>query len=131
MEMIAAEGRGVILYLRRDAQGAELVGNRGGPRGPSRRPSTESSSARAIEFRSYGIGAQILKDLGLREIRLMTNNPGKVVGLEGIGIRVVERVPLEISPNATNRKYLQAKRDRMGHLLTGEENRDEKVESRE
>ncbi len=76
----------------------------------------------AADIRDYGIGAQILRDLGLREIRLMTNNPGKVVGVEGMGLQVVERVPLEITPNDVNRYYLQTKREKMGHLLVhGEE----------
>jgi 3,4-dihydroxy 2-butanone 4-phosphate synthase/GTP cyclohydrolase II len=72
----------------------------------------------APDIRDYGIGAQILADLGLHEIRLMTNNPGKVVGLEGMGIKVVERVPLEIPPNEVNRCYLQTKRDKLGHFLS-------------
>ena len=72
----------------------------------------------APDIRDYGIGAQILADLGLKKIRLMTNNPGKVVGLEGMGIEVVERVPLEIPPNEANRGYLRTKREKLGHLLS-------------
>jgi 3,4-dihydroxy 2-butanone 4-phosphate synthase/GTP cyclohydrolase II len=68
-------------------------------------------------LRDYGIGAQILLDLGIREIRLLTNNPRKIVGLEGYGLKVVERVPIEMPVNGTNRKYLDTKRAKMGHLL--------------
>jgi 3,4-dihydroxy 2-butanone 4-phosphate synthase/GTP cyclohydrolase II len=69
------------------------------------------------DLRDYGIGAQILRDLGVGKIRLMTNNPKKVVGLQGYGLEIVERVPLEIEPHALNEKYLLTKRDKMGHLI--------------
>jgi 3,4-dihydroxy 2-butanone 4-phosphate synthase/GTP cyclohydrolase II len=69
------------------------------------------------DLRDYGIGAQILVDLGLTSIRLMTNNPKKVIGLEGHGLEIVERVPLQIEPTKFNLGYLQTKRDKMGHLL--------------
>jgi 3,4-dihydroxy 2-butanone 4-phosphate synthase / GTP cyclohydrolase II len=70
------------------------------------------------DLRDYGIGAQILVDLGLKNLRLLTNNPAKRAGLEGYGLHVVERVPLEIAPNDDNRKYLSTKRDKLGHLLS-------------
>jgi 3,4-dihydroxy 2-butanone 4-phosphate synthase/GTP cyclohydrolase II len=69
------------------------------------------------DLRDYGIGAQILVDLGVRNIRLMTNNPKKIVGLEGYGINIVERVPIQVEPTAANRRYLQTKREKLGHLL--------------
>jgi 3,4-dihydroxy 2-butanone 4-phosphate synthase/GTP cyclohydrolase II len=69
------------------------------------------------DLRDYGIGAQILFDLGIRKLRLMTNNPKKIVGLEGYGLSVVERVPLEIAATASNLSYLKTKREKMGHLL--------------
>ena len=69
------------------------------------------------DLRDYGIGAQILRDLGVRNLRLLTNNPRKIVGLEGYGLQVVERVPVEVVPNDSNRTYLATKRDRLGHLL--------------
>jgi 3,4-dihydroxy 2-butanone 4-phosphate synthase/GTP cyclohydrolase II len=69
------------------------------------------------DLRDYGIGAQILRDLGIKKMKLMTNNPKKIVGLEGYGLEVVERVPIEIPPQAENINYLTCKRDKMGHLL--------------
>src|SRR5439155_10373618 len=69
------------------------------------------------DLRHYGIGAQILYDLGVRDIRLLTNNPKKVVGLDGYGLRIVERVPIQIPPNAVNREYLRTKKEKLGHLL--------------
>ena len=69
------------------------------------------------DFRDYGIGAQILVDLGLKNIRLLTNNPRKIVGLEGYGLKVVERVPLEIEPQPLNYKYLKTKKEKLGHYL--------------
>ncbi len=77
------------------------------------------------DLRDYGIGAQILRDLGVRKMSILTNNPKKIVGLEGYGLEVVERLPLEIPPCAENLRYLATKRDRMGHLLTV----NEKIES--
>ena len=69
------------------------------------------------DLRHYGIGAQILFDLGVRDIRLLTNNPRKVVGLDGYGLRIVERVPIQMPPNESNAKYLKTKKDKLGHLL--------------
>jgi len=69
------------------------------------------------DLRDYGIGAQILVDLGVKKMRLMTNNPKKIVGLEGYGLEVVERVPIEVEPNEINHKYLETKRDKLGHLI--------------
>jgi len=71
----------------------------------------------AGDLRDYGIGAQILADIGVKRVRLMTNNPQKIVGLEGYGIEIVERVPLEVKPGKRNHSYLKTKRDRMGHIL--------------
>jgi 3,4-dihydroxy 2-butanone 4-phosphate synthase/GTP cyclohydrolase II len=80
------------------------------------------------DLRHYGIGAQILYDLGIREIRLLTNNPKKVVGLDGYGLHIVERVPIEIAPNERNRRYLDTKRERFGHLSTPESKSDDKAQ---
>ncbi len=98
MELIAAEGRGVVLYLRRENQGAEL--RDGGRRArTSQRPSTDSST-RAMEFREYGIGAQILRDVGVGKIRLLTNYPRQLVSLPGYGLEIVECVPVNVSTPA-------------------------------
>jgi 3,4-dihydroxy 2-butanone 4-phosphate synthase/GTP cyclohydrolase II len=70
-----------------------------------------------MDLREYGLGAQILADLGLKTIRLLTNNPKKVVGLEGYGLQIVEQVPIKVSPNPHNRGYLKTKREKLGHLL--------------
>jgi len=69
------------------------------------------------DLRDYGIGAQILADLGLRKIRLLTNNPRKIIGLEGYGLKIVERVPLEVKPHRMNRGYLKVKKEKLGHML--------------
>jgi 3,4-dihydroxy 2-butanone 4-phosphate synthase/GTP cyclohydrolase II len=73
------------------------------------------------DLRDYGLGAQVLADLGITKMRLMTNNPAKFAAMEGYGLQVVERVPLEATPNPSNRDYLDTKRDKMGHLLANEE----------
>ena len=73
----------------------------------------------APDARDYGVGAQILADLGLKRIRLLTNNPKKRVGLTAYGIQIVEQIPIEIAPNAVNRRYLETKRTKLGHLLSG------------
>ena len=70
------------------------------------------------DLRDYGIGAQILSDLGVRNMRLLTNNPKKIKGLEGFGLQIIERVPIEIPPNGRNSKYLKVKKDKLGHLLS-------------
>ncbi len=75
------------------------------------------NSVSSADLRDYGIGAQILHDLGVRKMRLMTNNPKKIIGLTGYGLEIVERVPLEIHPNDYNEQYLMTKRDKMGHLI--------------
>ena len=95
MEMIAKAGRGVILYLRREAQGEELI-DRTRPRETARRPSTESRN-RATDFREYGIGAQILRDVGVGKIRLITNYPRRMVSLPGYGLEIVECVPIKLA----------------------------------
>jgi 3,4-dihydroxy 2-butanone 4-phosphate synthase/GTP cyclohydrolase II len=73
------------------------------------------------DLRDYGIGAQILVDLGIKKIRLLTNNPRKIIGLEGYGLKIVERISLEIEPNSVNRRYLETKRDKLHHLLLQDE----------
>ena len=120
LKLIQKEGRGVILYLRQEGRGISLVNKLKAYALQDKGMDTVEAN-RALGFdpdlRDYGIGAQILADLGLTEIRLMTNNPRKVVGLEGFGLKLAERVPLEIPPTPANAKYLKAKREKLGHLL--------------
>lgn len=120
LKMISKEKEGVLLYMQQEGRGLGLY---------LKLKSYELQdlgldtvdSAKALgkppDLRNYGIGAQILADLGITTIRLLTNNPKKIVGLEGFGLKVVERVPLIIKPNKKNIKYLEAKRDKLGHLL--------------
>ena len=121
LEMIAKEGSGVLLYIQQEGRGIGLINKiRAYELQEHGHDTVEANQLLgfAPDIRDYGIGAQILADLGLREVRLMTNNPGKVVGIEGMGIRVVERVPLEIPPTDVNRGYLRTKREKLGHLLS-------------
>jgi len=120
MQSIAEEGRGVLLYMRQEGRG---VGFHNKIRAYALQDNgldtveANLSLGFAPDLRDYGIGAQILADLGLHEIRLLTNNPKKVVGLEGYGLKVVETVPIVTSPNPYNRRYLETKRKKLGHLL--------------
>jgi len=120
MERIAKEGRGVILYINQEGRGIGL-GNKLKAYALQDRGLDTVEANLALGFgpdlRDYGIGAQILVDLGLADLRLLTNNPRKIIGLEGYGLRVVERIPIEIPPRPENAKYLDTKREKLGHLL--------------
>jgi len=120
MRMIAEEGRGVVVYLDQEGRGIGLLNK-------LRAYELQDAGADPVEanerlgfkpdLRNYGIGAQILLDLGLKSIRPMTNNPRKIVGLEGYGLGVEERVPIRAPDTAENRGYLAAKASKLGHLL--------------
>jgi 3,4-dihydroxy 2-butanone 4-phosphate synthase/GTP cyclohydrolase II len=121
MEMIAADGVGVILYIRhQEGRGIGLLDKLHAYNLQDRGLDTvEANEAlgHPADKRDYGIGSQILYDLGIRKIRLLTNNPKKIYGLEGFGLEVVERVPIRIAANAHNARYLKTKKDKLGHLL--------------
>ena len=121
MAMVEKEGKGVIVYMRQEGRGIGLVNKLKAyclqDMGQDTVEANEALGFKA-DMRDYGIGAQILADLGLHRIRLMTNNPRKIKGLEGYGIEVVERVPIETKPHQENIEYLKTKAKKMGHLLS-------------
>ncbi|MFC8043112.1 bifunctional 3,4-dihydroxy-2-butanone-4-phosphate synthase/GTP cyclohydrolase II [Nocardia sp. NPDC057353] len=123
LEIVAAEGRGVVLYMRgHEGRGIGLMHKlQAYQLQDSGRDTVDANIELGLpaDARDYGIGAQILVDLGVRSMRLLTNNPAKRVGLDGYGLTVSERVPMPVRPNAENLRYLRTKRDRMGHDLVG------------
>jgi len=120
MQKVEEAGSGVILYMHQEGRGIGLVNKLRAyqlqDQGADTVEANEALGFKA-DLRDYGIGAQILRELGVRRMRLMTNNPKKIIGLEGYGLKVVERIPLEIPPNRVNRNYLKTKCLKMGHLL--------------
>lgn len=120
LNIISKAGKGVLLYLRQEGRGIGL-GNK------MKAYELQDHGLDTVEaneylgfkpdLRDYGIGAQILADLGLKKIKLLTNNPQKIVGLDGYGLKILERIPLEVKPNGANRKYLKTKKDKLGHVL--------------
>jgi 3,4-dihydroxy 2-butanone 4-phosphate synthase / GTP cyclohydrolase II len=121
MKQVTEAGKGAILYMRQEGRGIGLLSKLQAYKLQQEEGlDTVEANQRlgfSADLRHYGIGAQILLDLGIRQIRLLTNNPKKVVGVDGYGLRIVERVPIQIAPNQDNRRYLQTKKDKLGHLL--------------
>jgi 3,4-dihydroxy 2-butanone 4-phosphate synthase/GTP cyclohydrolase II len=120
MAAIAAEGRGVFLYLHQEGRGIGLANKlRAYALQDAGADTVEANVALGLpaDKRDYGIGSQILVDLGVREMRLLTNNPKKITGLDGYGLVIVDRVPIQTGANDYNRHYLETKREKMGHLF--------------
>jgi 3,4-dihydroxy 2-butanone 4-phosphate synthase/GTP cyclohydrolase II len=121
MEMVAKEGCGVIIYLRQEGRGIGLVNKLKAYELQQKHGMDTVEANRKLGFkddlRDYGIGAQMLRSIGVRKMRLLTNNPKKMVGLEGYGLSIVEQIPIEIEPNEYNRCYLECKKLKMGHML--------------
>jgi 3,4-dihydroxy 2-butanone 4-phosphate synthase/GTP cyclohydrolase II len=120
MKQIAQEGRGVIVYMRQEGRGIGLAPKILAYKLQERGLDTVQANLKLgfkMDLREYGLGAQILVDLGLKTIRLLTNNPKKIVGLEGYGLEVIEQVPIRVPPNPHNARYLKTKREKLGHLV--------------
>ena len=120
MTMIAHEGKGVILYMRQEGRGIGLEGKlKAYELQDKGKDTVEANLALGFkaDLRDYGVGAQILRDLGIRKIRLLTNNPKKIIGLEGYGLSVVKRLPIEMHPHPKNVNYLKIKKSKLGHML--------------
>ena len=120
MRMVEEEGKGVIVYMHQEGRGIGLVNKiKAYELQDQGLDTVEANVALGFkpDLRDYGIGAQILADIGVRKMRLLTNNPKKIVGLDGYGLTIVDRVPIEIRPNENNLQYLQTKKEKMGHIL--------------
>ncbi len=120
MKQVAEAGRGVILYMRQEGRGIGLAPKIQAYKLQEQGLDTVEANAKlgyGMDLREYGLGAQILVDLGLKTIRLLTNNPKKVVGLKGYGLKIVQQVPIKIKSNPHNERYLKTKREKLGHLL--------------
>ena len=121
LSIISAEGRGVLVYMRQEGRGIGLLNKlRAYELQDQGKDTVEANHALGFraDLRHYGIGAQILLDLGVKKLRILTNNPKKIVGIEGYGLQVTERLPLEIPPTEANRRYLATKQQKLGHLFS-------------
>jgi 3,4-dihydroxy 2-butanone 4-phosphate synthase/GTP cyclohydrolase II len=126
LRRIAAEERGVLLYMAQEGRGIGLLAKLKAYELQENGLDTVEANVQLgfpPDAREYGIGSQILADLGLTSIRILTNNPRKITGIEGFGLRVSEQLPIEVPPNLENRLYLEAKRDKLGHRLHHQEQR--------
>ena len=124
MARIAKEGSGIILYMSQEGRGIGIANKLKAYRLQDQGHDTVEANHKLgfpSDLRDYGVGAQILLDLGVSTMRLLTNNPTKIVGLEGYGLTVVERVPIEMTPGKFNKKYIDTKIKKMGHMMEGSE----------
>jgi 3,4-dihydroxy 2-butanone 4-phosphate synthase/GTP cyclohydrolase II len=120
MEMVEKEGKGVVLYMKQEGRGIGLLNKLKAYKLQEEGLDTVEANLQLgfdMDNRDYGIGAQVLHDLGISKIRLITNNPKKRVGLMGYGLEIVENIPIEMTPNKHNERYLKTKRDKMGHTI--------------
>jgi 3,4-dihydroxy 2-butanone 4-phosphate synthase/GTP cyclohydrolase II len=124
MQRIAAEGRGVLLYMRQEGRGIGLNNKlRAYSLQDQGMDTVEANVALGFDadLRDYGTGAEILVDLGIKKLRLLTNNPQKISGIEGFGLELIERIPIQIHSNARNIRYMKTKKEKMGHILSFDE----------
>lgn len=120
MQMVEKEGKGVVLYMNQEGRGIGLINKLKAYKLQEQGMDTVQANLALglpMDSRDYGVGAQILRDLGISKIRLISNNPQKRVGLIGYGLEIVDQIPIEIQPNPHNEKYLRTKRDKMGHNI--------------